>query len=320
MKSFRVIPTAITLAEVGADGVQEIPKRIELLRVGRYERVGFFGDRSLLTIDTELLSSLKKNFDAKTLRIDPAVDYSHANWDKAAGWIRGVELSDDNSTLYIVPEWTPAGKQSVLDKEFCYISAEFHPDYRDNETGKSYGPTLFGAGLTNRPFIKGMKSVELSETQEDATMTEQEIKELQEKLAESEAKVVSLTTDVTSLTEKVQKNEETIKAAEQNKTFDKMLSEGKACEAQRAAFLNGDMAAFAANAKAVKLDEAGHGGEGGEEEGGDINSKTPAQDKVLSLAEKARKENPKLDEQAAISQVLLADEKLNAEYVKETTI
>ena len=44
------------------------------------------------------------------------------------------------------------------------MSPDFTFNYVDNETLNEYGPTLFGAGLTNRPVIKNMEPViQLSE-------------------------------------------------------------------------------------------------------------------------------------------------------------
>ncbi|MCH8350738.1 MAG: hypothetical protein IIB29_10825, partial [Chloroflexi bacterium] len=47
----------------------------------------------------------------------------------------------------------------ILAKEFRYLSADFNMNFRDNETGKSFGGVLNGAGLTNRPRVKGMDAI-----------------------------------------------------------------------------------------------------------------------------------------------------------------
>jgi len=50
-----------------------------------------------------------------------------------------------------------------------------------------------------------------------------------------------------------------IELSEKNQKFNHMLSEGKAVEAQREAFIKNDMELFTSNAVAIKLSEIGHG-------------------------------------------------------------
>ena len=46
-----------------------------------------------------------------------------------------------------------------------YISADFDFNYVDSESKISFGPTLLGAGFTNRPHIKEMQPIILSENE-----------------------------------------------------------------------------------------------------------------------------------------------------------
>lgn len=90
--------------------------------------------------------------------------------------------------------------------------------------------------------------------------------------------------------------------AEKTAEFSILLSEGKAVEAQREAFISGDMRQFIEKAVPVKLAETGHA------------SKPPVEDKdaqeeVLSLAKKLSEEK-KLGMKEAISQVLKTNNKL----------
>jgi phage I-like protein len=316
--AIRLRPQLIQLSE--QDGQMSAPKRIELLRAGRYEYETFFG-REILTIDKPMLASMKSNYDAEIRRTKLAIDYGHESGGPAAGWIGAVELSEDGQGLFIAPEWTPPGASAVANKEYCYISAEFHLNYRDNETGKTHGPTLFGAGLTNRPFIKGMKPVELSEgAHKGDNMTQEEIKKLQDDLAAAQKQNAELGAQVKSLAEKVEATEKAKAATEKEAAFAKLLSEGKAVPAQKEAFMSGDMVKFSELAQPVKLQEQGHGRtDTGTVEASDSKSKTPAQDKVLKLArQKAKEEELSLSD--AISAVLCEDSTLNAEYLKEVQV
>lgn len=133
---------------------------VQLLRVGTFyhERYGE------VKITPTILSDMVKNWKNNVRKIDLAIDYKHESEDIAAGWMKKVYLSDDGQELWSTVSWTPRGRKVLSDKEFRYLSADFNFDYQDNETLQKYGPTLLGAGLTNRPVIKAMEpAVELTE-------------------------------------------------------------------------------------------------------------------------------------------------------------
>lgn len=149
----------ILLAEADGD---DVPSDVELIRVGTF----FHEQYGKLNITPKELKSFVKNFNDHIRRVDLAIDYKHENEDIAAGWIKKVYLSEDGNSLWAKVKWTPNGKRVLADQEFRYLSAEFIMDYQDNETLRKFGPTLMGAGLTNRPFVKGMEPTnQLSESQ-----------------------------------------------------------------------------------------------------------------------------------------------------------
>jgi phage I-like protein len=126
----------------------------QLLRVGKFSYL----DRTLnFTKDT--LKELKENFDKNVRGVALAVDYFHEAYDKAAGWIKKLELRNNDSELWMEVDWTDKAKKQILDKELRYISAELNEDYTDKETNKNYGAVLYGAGLTNRPHINKMAAI-----------------------------------------------------------------------------------------------------------------------------------------------------------------
>ncbi|NDC95056.1 hypothetical protein EB118_13850 [bacterium] len=90
--------------------------------------------------------------------------------------------------------------------------------------------------------------------------------------------------------------------AEKTTEFSMLLAEGKAVEAQREAFISGDMKAFIEKSVPVKLAEAGHASKPPVESG-------DAQEEVLSLAKKLSEEK-KISMKEAISQVLKTNNKL----------
>ena len=171
------------------------PETIQLMRVGTFydERYG------KVEITPLILTEMEKNFNNNVRKIDIALDFSHNSDGPAAGWIKRVKLSQDGQELWGEIDWTNAGKENLLGKEFRYVSPDFTFAYKDNETLEEHGAVLLGAGLTNRPVIKNMAPAitlhEFDETkyQEGDMMTPEEMKAALEKcvaeIAELKAKV-----------------------------------------------------------------------------------------------------------------------------------
>ena len=93
--------------------------------------------------------------------IELAVDYGHNSSDIAAGWIRTSEVRSDG--LWVLVEWTKKAAAAIRNKEFKYFSPEFTDAWTHPESGKKYKDVLFGGGLTNRPFLKNLVPVNLTE-------------------------------------------------------------------------------------------------------------------------------------------------------------
>lgn len=320
-KLLRTIPVSITLAEN-----KEIPKKLEVIRCGKFDA----GDQGIVNITPEMLKSFKKNFDDNVRKIDLSIDYAHESQSIAAAWFTSVELADDEKSLLIEVDWTPKGKDTVLSKEFRYLSADFNFNYTDNETKTNYGPTLLGAGLTNRPVIKGMQPVVQLSEENTMDPKDQEIANLKaevEKLkagsggGDHAAAMAAMKKELdeeksktAAYAEKEKAAAATAAMAEKKADFDKMLSEGKCCEAQRDAWMKGDMKDFAAKFVPVKLAEQGHGGKGEdikltEEQ----KTSVGAQKEVLEKATKLSTEK-KIDLGTAISTVLSENPKLAEAY------
>jgi hypothetical protein len=340
-KTFRFIP--IQLSEKFFQNPDYISNEVQLLRLGK-----FFHEGQEVEITKDILKRMEKNFTEKVRKIDLMIDFAHQSDLEAAAWIQNIYLSEDGAELWASVDWTKEGEKSIREKKYRYLSADFQFNYVDNETLAEYGPTLFGAGLTNRPVVKGMQpTIELSESNEsklgDNKMTLEEmkkeldelkeksakkdakIKELEEKLACKDKKMSEMENEKKLAEEKAQKEkeaaekkaEEDKKLAEKKGEFDKLLSEGKAVEAQREAFMKDDMKTFIEKSADVNLSEKGSGSD--QNDTHDKKSETPAQDKVIELAEKKAKED-KIDISMATSIVLSEDEKLKEEYEKETSL
>lgn len=156
IKHYRAPMRKITLAE----GDSPVADQVQLFRVGTFTHA----DYGTFDITASELKKMAENFKSNVRGIDLAIDYKHDSEDIAAGWIKDLFLSQDETELWATVDWTPNGKKVLSEKEFRYLSPEFTYDYQDNESLKTFGPTLLGAGLTNRPTIKQMEPVvELSE-------------------------------------------------------------------------------------------------------------------------------------------------------------
>lgn len=333
MLKFKAI--AIRLAEKPAEGTSPVPNKIQLLRTGSFnsEQYGKF------KITAADLTSMVKNFNEKVRGYDDGrlpIDYFHENEKIAAGWIEALELSADSEELWATVTWTPRGEKHLADKELRYVSAEFHFNYVSNEGNKKFGPTLFGAGLTNRPFVKGMDAVvELTEgdnqmTLEQALAQIEELKKQIESLKagktaapapEDEAEMAAVKKQLADSQAKCAEYEAVAKKTAEEKAladkkakFDLMLSEGKACEAQREPYMANDFVKFTESAQPVKLDSRGSStGSNTDGKGKD------AQDQIIELAQKMVTEK-KISLSEAMKQVQRENPKLAEQYRAETSI
>ena len=131
-------------------------KRVHLLKTCSLKDRG-------VEITTATLESLKKNFEGNVRGQDISIDYTHDNdsGEKPAGaWIKSLEIEGDN--LFAMVELTPVAEEMIKNKEYKYLSVEIDPLYCDNE-GKMYSNVLLGGTFTNRPAVKGLDPIKLSE-------------------------------------------------------------------------------------------------------------------------------------------------------------
>lgn len=314
-------------------------EEIQLFRVGTFSH----SEYGQFDITAQMLSDMKKNFDNRVRGIDLAIDYSHNSGDKAAGWIKDLYLADNGGSLWAKVDWTPSAQKLLGEKEFRYISPEFAFNYVDNETSVEQGPTLLGAGLTNRPVIKKMEPViELQEyklskdkgnTMDQKPVTPPEAPAPEPKAPEAPAPKAAdapAETDPTKMTpeqllalvKQLQAQCDTMaaekakadgaaKMAEKKTAFSKMLSEGKVCAAQEQSFIDGNMDEFVSKAQPVKLAEAGSGLAPKVED-----KNLSIDDRIDAEAKKLMKEDAKLQLGEAYKKVLTENAELKNEKYK----
>lgn len=330
LNAFRGVP--IQLADSGKTG-DGVPSRVQILQVGTY----FHEDHGELKITPEIIQQMVVNFNANARGVDLAMDYSHNSGDIAAGWFKKLFTEAEDTQLWADIEWTPAAAKRLEDKEFRYVSADFSFEYQDNETLRKFGPTLFGAALTNRPFLKNMApAMELTEGEgpdmskdkklsDGTTQTADpaapaapdmaaQMADLVKKMAELQGKVDSLMGENAQLKEANAKQAEAVKAADKTRKFDILLSEGKVVEAQRKPYVEGDLEEFTAKAGKIKLAEIGSGKDPKETESTEITTAEQAQVEVLKLARVKLAEKKVSDIGQAIGLVLSENKKLSNLY------
>lgn len=321
-KIYRLQPQALALA----DDATKAPDRIQIIRTGTFHHPTY----GKFEITKAHLASFKKNFDSKVRGVDIALDYGHKSEGEAAAWFKNVELSDDGTQLWGEPTWTPDGAAAVVGKKYRYVSADFNFDYEDNETLKKHGPTLLGAGLTNRPVVKNQAPViELTEGKGiPMAVDEQKFADLEKKVDDIATQVAEIAKSVkpadkpldekatetekqlSEATAKIQMFEKEKADSEKKSAFDKMLSEGKAVEAQREPYMKDDVKSFMEKAQPVNLKNRGTGG-------GGTGDKKTATEEVMELADKKIADKKAKTKTEAYSMVLAEEPELAKRFQQE---
>lgn len=151
---------------------------IQIMTLGKYKHPGY----GKIVFTPERLQRFADSVNNQITGIQPDVDYDHkAKVDYAAGWISKAEVRPDG--LWALVEWTPKAFQAIKDKEYKYFSPEFVDSWENPKTGQKFTDVLRGGAITNRPFLKDIAQLQLSEdTNEGKFMDPKVIKKLAEDL------------------------------------------------------------------------------------------------------------------------------------------
>jgi len=115
-----------------------------------------------ITADDGLFDDMVENFEANVRGQELDVDYDHKAQDgKAAGWFKGLQKRTEG--LFARVAFTSPAKEAVQNKEYRYFSPEFADEWENPVDKKTYKNVLFGGAITNRPFLKGILPINLSE-------------------------------------------------------------------------------------------------------------------------------------------------------------
>ncbi len=135
-----------------------------------------------IVISKDRIKAFADNVNGNVRGQDLDIDYEHKEKiSDAAGWVREarVNFSDPDPKargLYLLVEWTTEAAEKIRAKAFRYFSPEFVTSWIHPATQQRYSDVLFGGALTNRPFLKGILPINLSEMTEhpkvDGTSTD----------------------------------------------------------------------------------------------------------------------------------------------------
>jgi phage I-like protein len=115
----------------------------------------------------ERIANFADNVNNNVLGTDVPIDYSHGrgpDGERAAGWSTLAEARDNGLWLFV--DWTPPAASEIRNKQWKYSSAEFTDTWTDQQ-GHKYQDVLLAAAITNRPFLKDLTPINLSEFSED---------------------------------------------------------------------------------------------------------------------------------------------------------
>lgn len=145
-------------------GEVENPKWIQATRIGVFQHPQY----GKLDFRLNVLQEYVSNFRAGVRGQDLNIDFGHEEFrDDAAGWVKDVEVRTSepeaaHNGLWYLVEWTEEGLRQLANKAYRYFSADYNLIWKD-PSGKVHKHVLNGGALTNRPYVKGMKPIALSE-------------------------------------------------------------------------------------------------------------------------------------------------------------
>ncbi len=141
----------VELADSGPTWIQALP-------LGTYQHPV----HGKIEVTPERVQRFAANVKNNVRETELDIDYDHKiQRTDAAGWVKDAEARPTG--LWIAVEWTKEALQKLKDKAYRYFSPEFSDDWEHPKTKQTYKDVLFGGGLTNRPFLKDILPINLSE-------------------------------------------------------------------------------------------------------------------------------------------------------------
>src|SRR5438552_1755434 len=122
-----------------------------------------------LSMTLDKISRFAENVKNKVRGIDPSINISHGipgttGDGEAAGWVKDAEARETGLWLFV--DWVKSAAEAIKEKKWRYFSGEFQDKWTD-PNGKQHQDVLFGGALTNRPYMKNLLPINLSEASVD---------------------------------------------------------------------------------------------------------------------------------------------------------
>lgn len=144
---------------------------VHALPVGTYQHPVF----GKMQITADKIRAFADGVKAKIRGIDPSINYMHGTNGgdgEAAGWVKDADARPDGLWLFV--EWVAEAAQKIKEKKFRYFSAEYQDSWTDAQ-GNTHENVFFGGALTNRPYMKNLLPINLSEATVDSMLEFTEI-------------------------------------------------------------------------------------------------------------------------------------------------
>jgi phage I-like protein len=187
-----------------------------------------------IKFDETRLAAFAKSVTDKVRGQDLDIDYDHKEYSgEAAGWVQAAEARPDG--LWLNVEWTKKAAELIKSKAYRYFSPEFDDTWTHPKTKQEFKDVLFGGGITNRPFLKDILPINMSEAFANASgQTQEGESSMDEALRKALAKRFGLPEDAAEadVLAKVNEAAEPPKTDEPPKADDKVTEEGTEGEPQ----------------------------------------------------------------------------------------
>jgi phage I-like protein len=137
---------------------------IQAMPLGRYDHP-VYGE---INITPDIVTQFAENVNNEVRGQKLDIDYDHkAYGGEAAGWVEKAEARHDGLWLFV--DWTKKAYELIKEKAYRYFSPEYNDEWKHPKDEKTYKNVLFGGAITNRPFLKDILPINMSELFTGAT-------------------------------------------------------------------------------------------------------------------------------------------------------
>jgi hypothetical protein len=154
----------VKLDETTTDGQTSDTSWVHALPLGEYQHPVF----GKMKYTADKIRAFADSVNVRVRGIDPSINIMHGvngGDGEAAGWVKKAEARPDG--LWVFVEWTKSAASKIKEKAWRYFSAEYQDKWTD-AGGREHRDVFFGGALTNRPYMKNLLPINLSEGSVDA--------------------------------------------------------------------------------------------------------------------------------------------------------